>query len=198
MKLTRRQFVMAMAAGIAARTADVRLRITGSAGRRGAELGIDEMSRTAMLLGKTLEIGDGAGAVTIDLDAGRLLEGGADFHVAASDAARRAAVAAWRREHGDGRYAAAEWHPDLERFGAGELNQRFSRRFEAPMGAPEWIGWMLVKVSVEAALRGVSVADARLDGHKGTALTFGPDRRLIQPLCILDAGGGLLGVVETD
>ena len=39
------------------------------------------------------------------------------------------------------------------------------------MDAAAWIGWMLVKIPVEAALRRVDIAGARYDGHKGVPLT---------------------------
>lgn len=156
------------------------------------------MSRTAMLLGGRLRVTDEADAIRIDLDEGRLLAEGAAFHVAASGEAKRAALAAWQRQHGAAGHAAAEWHPDLEKFGGGELNERFSRRFDAGMEAADWIGWMLVKISVETTLRAVPIARARFDGHKGTPLVFGPDRRLVQPLCIVDKGGRLLGITDVE
>ena len=45
-------------------------------------------------------------------------------------------------------------------------------------------------------VRAVPLAHARLDGHKGTPLTFDAGRRLLQPLCIVGAKGELLGVVD--
>jgi hypothetical protein len=63
------------------------------------------------------------------------------------------------------------------------------------MDAAAWIGWMLVKVAVDAELRGVALADGRFDGHKGVALSFDAERRMQQPMCIVDSTGALLGVV---
>jgi hypothetical protein len=132
--------------------------------------------------------------MSIALDAGTLSAGGGTWHVRASDGARQEALSAWRKKNTAAASAAVEWHPDLEKYGAEQLNERFTRRFAHAMSAGDWIGWMLVKIAVEARLRDVSLATARFDGHKGAPLTFGPDRHLVQPLCIVDNAGRLLGV----
>jgi hypothetical protein len=97
----------------------------------------------------------------------------------------------------------AEWHASLSRFGARELNARFAARFDRPMDSRSWLGWMAVRASVEAALRGsgdlrAGLALLRLDGHKGTALRFDADGFLRQPLLVVgrDVDGGPLAVLH--
>jgi hypothetical protein len=84
-----------------------------------------------------------------------------------------------------------EWRPDLERFGAGELNERFRRHAGRDMTADAWCGWVAVKAIAEAALHAESIAPAdvadalrvlRFDGHKGEPLYFDDEQRLVQPL----------------
>jgi hypothetical protein len=116
--------------------------------------------------------------------------------VAADDRMKTAAIATWRRSHSDTAAAAVEWHPSLEKYGAEQLNERYTRRIGRPMDAAAWIAWMLVKVAVDAQLRGVTLPAARFDGHKGVPLIFDARRHLRQPLCVVDGRGALLGVVE--
>jgi hypothetical protein len=85
-----------------------------------------------------------------------------------------------------------DWHPDLKRFGAEQLNERFHRRFGRPMDEASWRGWMAVKIAAEVALRGgilQQLGDSGFDGHKGTQLRFGEDHHLIQPVYVVDARG---------
>jgi hypothetical protein len=170
------------------------LHISGAAALAGARLAVEEMSRTATLLGRRLNATGIAGA-SIDLAAGSIESGGAAYYVSADDAMRAAALAIWRGEHKETALRAVEWHPSLERFGAEQLNERYRRAAHQPMDAAAWIGWMLVKAAVESELRGVPLADGRFDGHKGVTLTFDSRRRLRQPLCIVDDMNTLLGVV---
>ena len=93
----------------------------------------------------------------------------------------------------------ALWHASLQRFGAGELNQRFRERFGAPMDAQAWAGWMGVKVVVEAWLRRNAVAagleTGPFDGHKGAALAFDrASRSLRQPLYVVARDGAVTEV----
>jgi PQQ-dependent catabolism-associated beta-propeller protein len=74
-----------------------------------------------------------------------------------------------------------DWRPDLERFGAEQLNQRFRRRFGIPMDEPAWRGWMAVKIAAELILRApassdptATLATMTFDGHKGEQLFFDP------------------------
>jgi hypothetical protein len=99
-----------------------------------------------------------------------------------------------------------DWHPDLERFGAEQLNQRFEARFHQPMDGDSWAGWAAVKALSELALRNPRLARPelperlvalRFDGHKGAPLGFdAADHVLRQPIYRVGAKeGGRVGVV---
>jgi ABC transporter substrate binding protein (PQQ-dependent alcohol dehydrogenase system) len=89
----------------------------------------------------------------------------------------------------------ADWHPELVRFGAEQLNQRFRARFGQPMDGPAWAGWAAVKALAELALRNPGIPRAelparlealRFDGHKGNPLSFAPgDHHLRQPVHLI-------------
>jgi len=203
--MTRRGFlsgVVALAAGTGVsalrRTGDtkaiIKLRISGSAGRLGAALGIDEMLRTATILGTHLDARADYGT-DLNLDAGSIVSDGHEYYVAADDRIKGMALDTWRRDHRDSAVGAVEWHARLEKYGAEQLNDRFTRKTGERMDAAAWIGWMLVKVAVDAELRDVALAAGRFDGHKGVALSFDAQRRMQQPMCIVDSTGALLGVV---
>lgn len=117
------------------------------------------------------------------------------FHVAASDAMRRDALAL---AEGDTRPKTVElWHHSLEAFGAGQVNARFRHEFDQGMDSDAWATWMGVKIAAEAAFRTGSaeperlIADlerpaTRFDGQKGRPLSFRPwDHQLRQPLYIV-------------
>lgn len=127
--------------------------------------------------------------------------GRAVFHVQASDAMYAAALAARPADAG-GAARAVLWHPSLERFGAGQVNDRFRARWGgAEMDGAAWAGWMAAKALWEASLRAGSVEGAALraylerestqfDGHKGWPLSFRPsDRQLRQPLYLVTEDG---------
>jgi hypothetical protein len=127
-------------------------------------------------------------------------------HVAPGEAAQRAAADTRPGE----RVRAVLWHPDLFRFGAEQLNDRFSRRFSRPMDGAAWAGWVGVKLLLEAALRAPTTEAAGLvaflegrrasfDGHKGRALAFRAEgHELRQPLYLVEGEtdpGRLVGEV---
>jgi ABC-type branched-subunit amino acid transport system substrate-binding protein len=123
------------------------------------------------------------------------------FHVAPSEAMRRDALAMAPAGTPTGR-AVASWHPSLEAFGAGQLNDRFRARYGDAMDARAWEAWMAVKIVAEAALRAGSARPValgtylvqpgtRFDGHKGRPLSFRAwDHQLRQPLYVVPAAGG--------
>ena len=88
----------------------------------------------------------------------------------------------------------ALWHESLHRYGAEQLNDRFERRFGAPMDSTAWAAWFAVKLLADTLLRlpdGATTADvlataiARggFDGHKGRSLSFDPVTGVLrQPL----------------
>jgi hypothetical protein len=88
-------------------------------------------------------------------------------------------------------YAIDLWHPDLERFGARQVSDRFRAQYGAPMTSDAWEGWLAVKAAWESAVRArdgdvaTELARGGFDGHKGVALRFSPDRMLIQPLFLV-------------
>lgn len=120
------------------------------------------------------------------------------FHVAPSERMRRDALAMAGTAAGA---AATSWHPSLEAFGAGQLNDRFRARYGDAMDAHAWEAWMAVKIVAEAALRTGSVRPValgahlvqpatRFDGHKGRPLSFRAwDHQLRQPLYVVPASG---------
>ena len=93
--------------------------------------------------------------------------------------------------HDAGELAVALWHPDLERFGARQLSDRFEARYGSAMTSDAWEGWIAVKAAWESALRAnggdlaTALARGAFDGHKGSALRFGIDRVLRQPMVIV-------------
>jgi ABC-type branched-subunit amino acid transport system substrate-binding protein len=89
------------------------------------------------------------------------------------------------------------WAPTLQRFGASQINDRYSARYGAPMDGSAWAGWAAVKIAAEAVLRARSTVpdkvlaylespSTQFDGHKGWPLTFrATDHQLRQPLYIV-------------
>lgn len=128
------------------------------------------------------------------------------FHIQTSDAMR---ANAWRlftrgssarppRSSGAGQGdVVVLWHPGLERFGAGQLNDRYRAYANAPMDGFAWAGWAAIKIASEAALRAQSgraekilayleSPTSQFDGHKGWQLSFrSADHQLRQPVYIV-------------
>lgn len=167
--------------------------------RRGLEFGALEMAHTARLLGSDVRLAfseteasrpdavivtagprrDVATTPAIHLVAPPATAGPCDFSIAAP--AARADVVLW--------------HQTLFRYGASELNERFSRKYGVPMSEEAWKGWVAVKAIVESALRArqdepcAALAALRFDGHKGRPLHFDPaTRTLVQPLYVIKEG----------
>jgi len=131
-----------------------------------------------------LNAGDGSGEVRARCAA-------TAFHVAPSEGMREAAAALAPGARAE---EIVPWHHSLDRFGAGQLNDRYFTRFRQPMPAEAWPVWMAVKIAWEASARtraagGRELAGfllgprAHFDGHKGIPLTFrAVDHQLRQPL----------------
>lgn len=79
------------------------------------------------------------------------------------------------------------WHGSLFRYGAGELNERFTDQTGTEMNEDSWSGWVAVKLVLEAALRRTSLEEVRIDGHKGALLSFEAGR-LRQPIYTIFRG----------
>jgi hypothetical protein len=178
--------------------------------RDGVRLGIDEMQRTGSLLGREVTAAwlsnqppTATSPLTADEPASALLVGTAGHLDAAAvtggrvpvlalspvNAASTAARSPWLFQLRAER-PGSEWRPDLNRFGAGELNERYLRRTGRGMTADAWVGWVAVKAVVEAALRSeaatpadlaTALRDLEFDGHKGVPLHFDDKQRLVQP-----------------
>lgn len=91
---------------------------------------------------------------------------------------------------------AGGWHWTWERYGAPQLNQRFVKKAERSMEAPDWAAWAAVKSVVEAiirtettepkALREYLTSDEfTLDTYKGAPGSFRSwNRQLRQPILL--------------
>jgi len=103
---------------------------------------------------------------------------------------------------GDAGLVAAGWAPHFERFGAPQLDRRFTRAAQRPMTGPDWAAYMAAKAVLQAALeapnapgaaqvqKALTRLDFTLDGFKGVRLSFRPwDRQLRQPLLLTDGQG---------
>ncbi|HEV2854991.1 MAG TPA: hypothetical protein VHC97_19520 [Thermoanaerobaculia bacterium] len=187
----------------------------GSSLQRGASLGMSEAKRTADLLRVALRWGATSGEVMIGQAAPAqepsvpfLVAGVPEviprpprplvFRVASSPRVRREILSRQKRKD----LRAVDWHPDLERFGAEQLNERFRRRFGQSMDEGAWHGWVAVKIATELALQIPPGASRTLisalqtsvfDGHKGEQLRFGTDHYLVQPVYLVDTQGRLVG-----
>ncbi len=183
---------------------------------RGARLGLDEAERLGALLHAEISAGPASDFALIGLlpPPG---ETKALFLQAAPAPPAGSATPAWNvtsslafQRQALGRFPGrqdlrvSDWHSDLNKFGAEELNVRFRRRFGESMDERAWHGWVAVKCAVELALRYPAtgspkdrIEELSLDGHKGMLLRFDPhDRHLIQPVYLVDAQGKLVETVE--
>lgn len=91
---------------------------------------------------------------------------------------------------------AEAWHWTWDRHGAPQLNQRFERHAGRRMTGRDWAAWAALKAVVEAVARTrggdfaavrdyLLSADLRLDGYKGSPMSFRAwDRQLRQPILL--------------
>lgn len=154
--------------------------------RRGIGLGVAEMAQTAKLLGRELRVAweeaPGSSAAIVVSPAARAAGEVPAIHAAGLPASAGPCDFALGG-NADGTVA---WHPTLERYGASELNERFTRTYERPMTSDAWHGWIAVKALVETVLRTAdgqapcaTLGTLRFDGHKGRPLRFDPATRLL-------------------
>ena len=95
------------------------------------------------------------------------------------------------------------WDPNLERYGAAQLNDRFKSFSGEKMNGAAWAGWFAVKAVFESFLRGsgdisawIKSDRAQFDGHKGAPLSFRSwDGQLRQPLYAI--GDRIVDVPDT-
>jgi hypothetical protein len=115
------------------------------------------------------------------------------FHICRGDTAKLAVDAETKR-----RGETLMWHHALERYGARQLNDRYSAFAKRPMDSDSWCAWLATKIAFESATRELNSAkraswlvsaNARFDGHKGAPLTFvSSTHQLQQPLVVSHAG----------
>ena len=227
--------VVAFASPVSARAAVLHLRAgSGLAGeaKRGLEFGVKEAAVAARLLGLDVQLDGQQGAAEpvgvvapgisvappappgVPLVALAVSDeqppDACTFRVAATAAQRRDALDRWRARSGgsasgDGELQAVEWHHSLKRYGASEVNERFTKETGTAMTPEAWVAWFAVKALVENALRGSGpdlcerLGRGRFDGHKGRVLSFSAaSRTLVQPLYVIrpdGRGGTVLGEV---
>lgn len=150
----------------------------------------------AMAAGTLMDVADAHGVVFINIgapdDSLRLRCSPLSFHVIPAESMLRDAVAAI----GIAGAEPAAWHGTLTRYGAGQVNARFSAMFDRPISGRAWAGWLAVKIIWEAALRGNDGASALaaymagdgtvFDGHKGIPLSFrARTHQLRQPVYLI-------------
>jgi hypothetical protein len=129
---------------------------------RGLEFGAREAKHTARLLGRDFQLVTTPSPVIIRGPVVTITAAGRTYRL--SPASKKA------------------WLPSLQKFGAGELNERFLRETRHPMDEAAWLGWMAVKIAAEAALRNQDIGKVKVDGHKGVALRFDAKGQLVQAL----------------
>jgi hypothetical protein len=163
--LTRRAFLVALAVPKAAaiRAGTIVPKAHASLWR-GLKFGANEANHTAKLLGRTFTLVQGIAPVVIRGPVVTITANGVTYRVSPVEKGRVA------------------WLPSLEKFGAGELNERFLRETKHAMDEQAWLGWIAVKIVAEAALRNRDIGAIRIDGHKGVPLRFDANRNLVQPL----------------
>ena len=166
MDLDRRSFLLILAAGAASRTIRAGAVVPREASSlwRGLRFGAAEANHTATLLGQKFELVERESAITIRGPVVTITANGKSYRLSPAEKNKVA------------------WHPKLQKFGAGELNERFLRETGQPMDEAAWLGWLAVKIVAEAALRGRDIGSVRIDGHKGVPLKFDASRTLIQPV----------------
>ncbi len=194
-----------------------------SSGANGARLGLDEATRQAKYFGFSFsfELRDlepalrivsqpegamFAGEGRVVMDALELQRGPCRpglFYTAPSVAMRTDARAQWAARGGEGVERVEAWHPSLVKYAARDLNKRYRERFGVGMDSQAWSAWVAARSLGEAVLRTRSADPAAiaaylegefsLDGQKGVALTFRPNRQLRQPLYIVDGDDRVVG-----
>ncbi|MDH4050832.1 MAG: branched-chain amino acid ABC transporter substrate-binding protein [Rubrivivax sp.] len=108
---------------------------------------------------------------------------------------------------GDAGLVPLAWHAQFERFGAPQVSRRFAKAFGRPMTDHDWAAWLAGKALVAAAIaapagpaakQAQALASAKLDGSKGTPLTFRAwDGQLRQTVLLTD-GQGVIAQAPVD
>lgn len=100
---------------------------------------------------------------------------------------------------GDAGLVAVAWHAQFERYGAPQVSRRFAKATKRPMTAHDWASWVAGKVLVGAATAlpkgpnaawAKAIAEAPVDGSKGTQMSFRKwDGQLRQTMLLTDGQG---------
>ena len=125
------------------------------------------------------------------------------LHVAPSDRMKADAIRQWIERSPGATVTAAAWHGEAVKFAARDLNNRFERRFGAPMDDLAWAGWFAARAIGDTLMRNPGADPSTLlrllheadglDGQKGDPHSFRASGQLRQPLVIVGPAGELLG-----
>lgn len=189
--LLRRPFALHVGHATGAAAADTALRLVRLHGAQVLIGGADAVAASALM-----DAAEAADVVFFNIGAAddslRARCSPRGFHVAPSTAMLHAA-----RAGAVDPQQIAGWHDSLERYGAGQVNDRFRARFGGIVGEREWAGWLAVKIAWEAVQRAaardgdalaayLTRADVIFDGHKGLPLSFRPGlHQLRQPVYVV-------------
>jgi ABC transporter substrate binding protein (PQQ-dependent alcohol dehydrogenase system) len=108
---------------------------------------------------------------------------------------------------GDAGLVALAWQAQFERFGAPQVSRRFAKAAGRPMLAHDWAAWMAGKALAAAAVAAPkgplaafdkALAQASVDGSKGTGMSFRAwDGQLRQPILLSD-GQGVISIAPIE
>lgn len=120
------------------------------------------------------------------------------LHVIPSGEMKADAVAQWRNKHPDSKAVAQAWHPELNKYGAKQLNQRFENAQGQPMDDFAWAGWAAAKMITNMIARTQHAEPDRLlkdlktllafNGRKGIRMDFRPNGQLSQVMLVVEEG----------
>ena len=104
---------------------------------------------------------------------------------------------------------AQEWHWSLERYGAPQINLRFERQSDHRMGWQDWSAWVAARAAITAFAksrdRTAEGIDAflrseklRLDGSKGTSMSFRPWSGQLRMPILLTTDNAVIDIAPLD
>ncbi len=120
------------------------------------------------------------------------------FHVIPSEKMGKDAIAQYLEKNPDAKVEARAWNDKFKKYAAGQVNNRYFNAFSLPMDDSAFAGWMAVKIISDAVARtnGTDSAktqlflrdELRIDGAKGTKMTFRPNGQLRQIVLLVTDG----------
>ena len=104
---------------------------------------------------------------------------------------------------------ALEWHWALERYGAPQINLRFERRSDHRMGWQDWSAWIAARAAItafaksrDATAEGIDKflrsERLRLDGSKGTSMSFRPWSGQLRMPILLTTDNAVIGIAPLE